>query len=532
MKFKNLTDRDRDFIRVTYYNTDLPWGVRMRMLTERFNVQERTMRIWIKEKLGLELRQEVQSEQLRDAMIRHLEDKEVFFITYAQNATPVHAAFWDYMKQYAEFLDAEIVVVAGRYQNPSLYRSQDKVDTQDWWDEDVLPYLTASRVNVCDRVTVAADVKITPTAVNPLSGFNGFGKDKTCIFGHPKVHLQSLPVFKGNPHVLHLTTGACTLKNYSDTKAGKKSEFHHQYGFVIVEVDENGSHIRQVTAKENGSFEDLYYRVSDKGIETIDSCAGFVMGDLHVRYLERGVFDSTLEYFNKVEPEYVILHDLFDGDSINHHESKDPIKKFQKMQEDRLSVKKEMEECLEIVQELIDYNPVVVNSNHPNWLDRWLRSKDWKEEIHNALEYIDWVGLALRGKMPKGVLAFEVGERFGDKVICLEEDESFKVKSWEVGQHGYNGTHGSKGNLEQFRKLNTKAIVGDFHSPGRKDSALNVGTYTKLRMDYNKGASAWMHCGAVIHNSGKVQQIFFVEQPDGSYRYTNMSYGNKKEDEG
>lgn len=527
MKFNELADKHRDYILVTHANTDLSWQTRMNMLTETFDITERTARRWI-EKLGYSKYESVKSEHLREAMKRSVEDKEVFFITYAQNATPVHSAFWGYMQEYAQFLDAGVVVIAGRYQNPSLYRSQDKVDTEDWWDEKLEPYLHASRIELDDRVTIVSDVKISPTAVNPLSGFSGFGRGKSCIFGHPKVHLSSLPVFKGNPHILHLTTGACTVKNYSDTKAGKKGEFHHQYGFVVVEIDEKGSHIRQVTAKDNGSFEDLYYKVSDQGIETLDSCAGFVMGDLHVRHLERGVFDSTLDYFKLVTPTRVVMHDLLDGDSINHHESKDRIKTFHKMKNGRTSIKTELNEALDLVQELIDFNPINVRSNHDTWVDKWVRNKDWRDDLENAEEFIDWVAAELKGYIKTGILPYEIEKRFGEKVVCLDEDESFKILGWETGQHGYNGTHGSKGNLEQFRKLDAKIIVGDYHSPGRKDSALNVGTYTKLRMEYNKGASAWMHCGAVIHNSGKVQQIFFVGQPDGTYRYTNMTYGEKE----
>jgi hypothetical protein len=43
---------------------------------------------------------------------------------------------------------------------------------------------------------------------------------------------------------------------------------------------------------------------------------------------------------------------------------------------------------------------------------------------------------------------------------------SFQVKGWELGQHGDVGANG-RGSLLQFRKLNTKIIVG-YHSPGRK----------------------------------------------------------------
>ena len=62
----------------------------------------------------------------------------------------------------------------------------------------------------------------------------------------------------------------------------------------------------------------------------------------------------------------------------------------------------------------------------------------------------------------------------------------------------------------QFRQLNTKIIVGHYHSPGRKDGAIAVGTSTKLRVGYNKGASSWLHSHVIIHSDGKAQHINLI----------------------
>jgi hypothetical protein len=82
---------------------------------------------------------------------------------------------------------------------------------------------------------------------------------------------------------------------------------------------------------------------------------------------------------------------------------------------------------------------------------------------------------------------------------------------WELAQHGDKGTNGSRGSLLQFRKLNTKVIVGHYHSPGRKDGALAVGTSTKLRLPYCQGPSSWLHSHVIVHNDGKAQHINFIK---------------------
>jgi len=95
--------------------------------------------------------------------------------------------------------------------------------------------------------------------------------------------------------------------------------------------------------------------------------------------------------------------------------------------------------------------------------------------------------------------------------ISLNRSASYKVKGgFELGQHGDFGSNGSRGSLLQFRKLNTKIVVGHYHSPGRKDGALAVGTSTHLRVGYNQGPSTWLQSHVIIHNDGRAQHINFI----------------------
>jgi hypothetical protein len=95
--------------------------------------------------------------------------------------------------------------------------------------------------------------------------------------------------------------------------------------------------------------------------------------------------------------------------------------------------------------------------------------------------------------------------------ITLGRNSSYKVKGgWELGQHGDIGSNGSRGSLLQFRQLNTKIVVGHYHSPGRKDGAMAVGTSTKLRVGYNNGPSTWLQSHVIIHSDGRAQHINFI----------------------
>jgi hypothetical protein len=211
------------------------------------------------------------------------------------------------------------------------------------------------------------------------------------------------------------------------------------------------------------------------------------------------------------------LHDVFDGNSISHHEMKDPFIQYGKEISGKNDLGKEIDEMLDGLDRFKDFkNVVIVRSNHDDFLDRWLKNEDWKKQptFKNSRLYMKFSDLLLDqyGKDPynvKGVIPTIINERF-PKFITLGRSASYKVKGWELGQHGDVGSSGSRGSLQQFRQLNTKIIVGHYHSPGRKDGAIAVGTTTKIRVGYNQGPSSWLHSHVLIHEDGKAQHVNFI----------------------
>lgn len=526
MLFKHLSSKDKLFIKQTHSDNSVPWQSRMNILTSKFGVQERTLRRWIKE-LGFSSFAETTSPQIEAAKNRKPTQSKYYIISCAQNATPVHISFFENIKAYADYLSAEIHIIPLRYKNPtSVFVDKD----DDYWDECLNEYLSYSRLDLHQGITVAGDVKIQPTATNPLSGFEGLTGDKSTIFGHPRVHLESLPVLEGHPFKFLLTTGAVTLRNYTDSKAGKKGEFHHTFGFVIVEIkDKNTYFVRQVTANDDGSFVDILNHVEDGKVTNEGSVEGYVMGDLHSFQKDEPLYQKTLEYLKILKPKNVILHDPFDGVSISHHERKDPVKKYHKHLSGQDKVSNDIEATLKDINDLLEYNPVVVYSNHSVWLDRWIMDQDWKKEIHNCVEYMKYATALLTKEADNGVLPYIIKERFGDKVRCLKEDESYKICGWEVGCHGHLGANGGRGSIETYRKFNTKIITADSHVSFRRDGAMSVGTHSKRRMGFNKGASSWNNSDAIIHKNGKAQHLIFFNNQCTTLLNNEKSLSNSRQ---
>ena len=532
MKFKELNDQDLEVIKHTYLEKDgLPWEKRAANLGNMFNVSERTIRKWCSEKLGFKEKVDINSEQYENAKKRKLnKDKDRFIITWAQNNTPIHEQFFNNIKTYAEFIDADIHVIAGRYKNPTSVFSDEE---QEHWDKRVVEYLDANRHDVHKYLSIMSDIKIQPTATNPMSGLQGVSGINSCVFGAPKVQMEMIPVLEGNKPKAMFTTGSVTKKNYTDSKSGKKGEFHHTFGFVIIEIgDDDTFYFRQVTADDKtGSFNDLFYKVDNNGVTKIDQIEAIVFGDMHYGNHDQDVIDTTHGMLKNIKPNHVILHDVFDGMSINHHEMNDPFVQYAKEIHGTNDLGKELDIMMTGLESFKDYkNVVIVRSNHDDFLDRWLKNGDWKKQptYKNSRLYMKLSDLLLGQyeNIPykvNGVIPALINEKY-PKYITLGRSDSYRVKNWELGHHGDYGTNGSRGSLNQFRTLNTKIIVGHYHTPGRKDGALAVGTSTKLRMGYNSGASSWLQSHVIIHKDGRAQHINFLKDNNNKMGFTTFEY--------
>ena len=116
---------------------------------------------------------------------------------------------------------------------------------------------------------------------------------------------------------------------------------------------------------------------------------------------------------------------------------------------------------------------VVVFSNHDDFLTRFIINADVKKNVKNALEYMEYGKILLEGKAPNGIIPYIINQKFKN-IKCLGRNESYKVKDWELGIHGMDGVNGSRGSIQQYRRLNSKLVSAHAHSPCRLDGDASV----------------------------------------------------------
>jgi hypothetical protein len=479
------------------------------ILCEKYGVEntlnrQRLVRKWFKDELK-------EDKVFKEAQLRyHNEFKKYTIITSAQNATPINSDVWDSVLLYANKWNARIEVIPLRYKNPTS-QFTGKQSKQEWWDKTISKFMVANRHKIHENLVVLGDVKTQLTASMPLSAMEGLTGSETAIIGHPRQHMKTTPRLDGQRMKFMASSGVVTKPNYTDSKSGKKGEFHHTYGFIMVEDLGQGSfNFRQVSIDEDGTFYDLDYEVKDGSVTQKHCVEAVVLGDLHLGEATcQTTLKTSYEMLNRFKPKHTMLHDVMDGYVINPHELKDPFILAKNEMLGKTSIKSEIKEVLSFIKSILEYNPVVVKSNHDVFVDRFLMN-DWRKGTAKH-DYLEYAYLKSKGELPNGILPYEVFKEFGSAVTCLNENSSYKVCGVELGQHGHLGVSGSRGSVTQFKRLNTKIITAHTHAPTKEDGAMCVGTNTELYQPYTKGLSKWWNSNAIVHINGKAQNLLIFE---------------------
>lgn len=464
------------------------------------------------------------------AELGEVKSSRKYLITAAQNATPVHSGFLTSCLNYCKETGAEFIVIPYRYRNPSSLLSN-IVKGDEWWADNIKEYLVDNKILLCDNLTVLGNVKIQPTANDPLSGFEGFSGMNSNIIGHPKIQFRSVPTLNGKPKIL-ATTGAITVPNYTDSKAGHKGNFHHSIGAMVVEVDEDGTfHVRHVHASDkNGSFYDLDSHYSPKGVTYGHRVEALITGDTHAEFIDEMVENATFHdddsIVNILRPKKVFLHDVLDFYARNHHHRGNDIISYGKHKSGRNNVQEGLQQAADFIDRISrrDMTVYVVKSNHDEAFDRWLREADVKSDPENSdfYYYMKYHQMKSIKMSDTGFSSFDpfkfwchnpengIGLAHKDTTVFLARDQSVKVCSVELGFHGDVGINGSRGDIKSLAKLSDKMVVGHSHTPGIYEGCYQVGLSAKTNLEYKKGPSSWMQTHCIIYPDGKRTLINIV----------------------
>ena len=469
-------------------------------------------------------------EILRTDFRDELPRRERYVVTCAQNATGIKESFFKALQLYCSEKDAELVILPLRYRNPtSRWTNNDEDD--DWWWKDLKPFMFAGRQILCPSLVVMGDIKVQCTASRPLTSFETITGDLSGIIGHPKLELKTIATPQNELPKIMTTTGAVTIKNYTDTKAGKRGEFHHTYGACVVEISGRGFHMRQINAKADGSFIDMERRYTSTKSMKAPPAEAIVFGDIHRRFVDPAVVRATWTgpkaLVKRLKPKYWVWHDILDFHSGSHWHRNDPFVAAIKRRTGMDDVRKELRETIEFIDEMSkggNHTNVLVASNHDEHLLRWLRETDWRKDPSNAEFYLETALETVRGStmekwghlIPDPFIRFAKEFLKYKKTLFLTRFDSFVRKVVEMAMHGDLGPNGSRGFTRALARIGVKLIICHSHSSEICEGLYRGGTSSYLRLSYVRGPSSWLQTHVLLYGNGKRTLINIIDGEVGN----------------
>jgi hypothetical protein len=475
-------------------------------------------REWQPDAFGEVVDESIFTEERFQALQDKVRDYKNFVITTAVTGCKVDEKFYAALQSYCEKHEALLLILPSSDPAAVNYHGtfiDPKIKDADIVFDD-LPL---------NKNLFVSSIKLSAKHIDPITGLGRIGqRDGSFIFASPKQRLKMVATSNiGYPHAL-MTTGACTIPDYDSERymshrTAYIADVDHKMGAIVVNVENNKTfHFRQLQADETGAFADLgkLYK-ADGSVETYAPQA-LVLGDWH-----SGETDATAAeafVFGKdslaalTKPTEVFIHDGFNGKAISHHEEKNRVRRAQLAALNQNSLGDEIAAYARDLDRLTALFETVhiVDSNHDDFLERYLREGRFIEDSKNA-EYSS----LLFHHMCKGVdpLQYAVTEVAGvkhpNKLNWLRRDEDYKIAGIELAAHGDLGSNGSRGSTKQMEAAYGKSVSGHSHTPEILRDAWVVGTTSILRPDYARGASSWMHTSCLVYPCGRRQLINVID---------------------
>jgi hypothetical protein len=468
-------------------------------------------------------------------------------VTSAQYGAVLNTQVFEALKRYADHLGYTLVVLPIKY-GPIKTVYQKELDRRvllSTFDEGLKGYMLFEDLSFAGGMLTLNVIRLRPTLQTFLTDpICERGGNASQIFAAPKLELAFRPRLRHDYPKAIMTTGAVTHPSYNvdnlgqQDRTGELARAEHTYSAIIVEFSsEKTFHFRQLLATTKGEFYDIdplhggAVKVTPKGIERRpDDVVAAVLGDWHVGKTHPDVRRLTFEeMLPAMKPKHVVLHDLFDGNSISHWEERQASRRAYKGARQDDSIERELEAMVEELKWMRERMPGaklhVVASNHNEFLRQCIEELRWSKDNANLAIGAKIFDAIQEDMKARGLKAYELApmdpvnwwidnQRLPDvvthsrrsKLILPEAQDAKKIL---CSLHGDIGSRGQKaGAMTAFRKWNHWIIIGHAHDAAILGPIWRVGTSSHLTDHYVNGpATNWTHTHALIYANGQRQLI-------------------------
>ena len=455
-----------------------------------------------------------QDHKHRDKVSEDIKKYKRFFITTAVLNAEVDKKFLKSIRNYCKRNKAKLLVLtcldrASKKSTGSRIGFVDKELAGDVVTKDLQ----------LNKNFIVSTIKLNAKQRNPLTGLSSIiqGTESYIFAGTKQIRKDKATANNKFPNTL-LVSGAVTRPQYqSDKYMSERSAYlahwdHQMSGWIVEIEDDEIFYQRSVQAAKDGSFRDLNYKYSPDGKKTKVDVEAVVYGDYHCGSTCPKAKKMGEEVVKLLKPTHLVVHDFFDGVSVSHHEKHNAILRALRAEAGELTLLDELKFAKGELEYLSKLAPklVMVPSNHDEFLHRYLKRAGYIDEPQNMRTALELSLAMLDGKDPLQFALMEKLQAKAKNAIFLERDEDFTLRGTQLNDHMDLGPNGSRGSLKSSEYVHKSVIGGHSHTFGIIMNAYQAGTFTKIRLEYNRGPSSWTRGLVVLHKDGSKQAITLV----------------------
>lgn len=419
---------------------------------------------------------------------------ERVLVTSVQATTRLKKGAIETLKTYAKAKKAALCIMVTRTKNITLYTANQKYVVE--YPKEATPYLITDELYVGGNVILCGDMRIPVTALNPLRGKEPIGGTRWTIYAHPQFAMLPVATPGGKLPKRMYTTGAISLRNYSQTDAGAKAKFHHVFGALVIEpIGNTHAFVRHLNFDNKGGFCDLDKYYIGRRVTAAPPALVLAPGDTHELWLTKKVRDVTYDNADSMltvlRPKHLVQNDVIDGYAGSHHHENDPIKQFKKFHTGLNDYRKELDRVVKFLNEVTPKNCLllIVESNHHEHLYKWLARVDPNKDHTNSQLIHELIALQQKDVLRGGdgdPFKLYVGPRLTCRFKFLSSRTSHVIGDVDYSQHGHLGVNGSRGSAGGLAKTSRKLAI--FHAHGaRIVRGVYQGGGSVTGLEYEKG---------------------------------------------
>jgi hypothetical protein len=293
-----------------------------------------------------------------------------------------------------------------------------------------------------------------------------------------------------------------TVASRRNGKTTAIAENYVEPSALIVDVLDRKTFLtRFVSSKKPGVVYDLNNRFTPEGYEKCQPSA-LVIGDSHAYEIDEDAYRATKEMIRVFNPKEVVLNDFFSGVSINHHEMMDAVKMH-----NQPSLREEADVTITMLKELsrISNKLIYLQSNHDNFLTTFLNMNDRMWRLNRNYELACGLQFYRANTQQHPIVKLLELNKFDNLEFVTEKDNHYVGKV--LVKHGHEGQLGGRTGFQTLARTYNYYVQGHTHTPAVFRNAMCVGLTAKLDLEYNIGASNWLHANGLIHEDGSSQLL-------------------------